>query len=175
MEAILLRTTPLSQRAEPSPLWFGTFPKRLTGRGTTRISRLGCGQRKRGCASRVPPSPGATARRTRGMLVVRATPPFLPLVRHGGGHGWKPGWKPGQHPFAPLAGRSLSPQGSLAGRPPDVQSRSRWMSVAACSFVTYLWLCAVERRLLPVGANPAQQLSLRLVAARADHGGNDMV
>ena len=28
-------------------------------------------------------------------------------------------------PFAPLAGRSLSPQGSLAGRPPDVQSRSR--------------------------------------------------
>ena len=35
--------------------------------------------------------------------------------------------------------------------------------------------CAVERRLLLAGANPAQQLSLRLVAARADHGGNNMV
>ena len=33
---------------------------------------------------------------------------------------------------------------------------------------------AVERRLLLAGANPAQQLSLRLVAARAGHGGNDM-
>ena len=27
MAAILLRTTPLSQRAEPSPLWYGTFPE----------------------------------------------------------------------------------------------------------------------------------------------------
>ena len=35
--------------------------------------------------------------------------------------------------------------------------------------------CAVERRLLLTGAKPVQQLSLRLVAARADHGGNDMV
>ena len=35
--------------------------------------------------------------------------------------------------------------------------------------------CAMERRLLPTGAKPVQQLSLRLVAARADHGGNDMV
>ena len=35
--------------------------------------------------------------------------------------------------------------------------------------------CAVERSLLLAGANPAQQLSLRLVAAKADHRGNDMV
>ena len=35
--------------------------------------------------------------------------------------------------------------------------------------------CAMERRLLPTGAKPVQQLSLRLVATRADHGGNDMV
>ena len=104
MEAILLRTTPFSQRAEPSPLWLETFTKRRIGRGTTRIFRLRCGQGKRGCASRVSPSPGVTARRTRGVLVVRATPQILPLVRHGGGHGWKPGWKPGRHPFAPLAG-----------------------------------------------------------------------
>ena len=35
--------------------------------------------------------------------------------------------------------------------------------------------CAVERRVFLAGANPAQQLSLRLVAARAGYGGNDMV
>ena len=34
--------------------------------------------------------------------------------------------------------------------------------------------CAVERRFLLAGANPAQQLSLRLVAARAVRGGNEM-
>ena len=34
--------------------------------------------------------------------------------------------------------------------------------------------CAMERRLLLTGAKPVQQLSLRLVAARAGHGGNDM-
>ena len=34
--------------------------------------------------------------------------------------------------------------------------------------------CAVERRAFLVGANPTQQLSLQLVAARAVHGGNDM-
>ena len=36
------------------------------------------------------------------------------------------------------------------------------------------WECAVERRFLLAGANPAQQLSLRLVAARAVYGGNDV-
>ena len=35
-------------------------------------------------------------------------------------------------------------------------------------------VCAVERRFLLVGAKPTQQLSLRLVAARAVHGGNKM-
>ena len=34
--------------------------------------------------------------------------------------------------------------------------------------------CAVERRFLLAGVNPAHQLSLRVVAARAVHGGNDM-
>ncbi len=34
--------------------------------------------------------------------------------------------------------------------------------------------CAVERRFLLAGANPAQQLSLRLVAARAVRGGNEV-
>ena len=35
--------------------------------------------------------------------------------------------------------------------------------------------CAVERQFSLAGAKPARQLSLRLVAAGADHGGNDMV
>ncbi len=34
--------------------------------------------------------------------------------------------------------------------------------------------CAVERRVILVGANPTQHLSLRLVAARAVYGGNDV-
>ncbi len=47
-------TTPLSQRAEPSPLWLRILPKRRIRRGTTRISRVRCGKAKRDCASRVP-------------------------------------------------------------------------------------------------------------------------
>ena len=35
--------------------------------------------------------------------------------------------------------------------------------------------CAVERRFPVAGANPAQHLSLRLVAALAYDGGNDMI
>ena len=34
--------------------------------------------------------------------------------------------------------------------------------------------CAVERRVIPVGANPTQPLSLRLEAARAVYGGNEV-
>ena len=71
--------TLFSQRAEPSPSWFGIFPKRGIGRGTTSISRVLCDKAKRGRASRVPPRP---ARRTRGLLVEGATPLFWTLVRH---------------------------------------------------------------------------------------------
>gem|GEM_PF-4623541 len=35
--------------------------------------------------------------------------------------------------------------------------------------------CAVERRFSVAGANPAQHLSLRLVAALAYYGGNEMI
>ena len=73
---LLTTTTPFSQRADPPPLWFGTFPKRRMGRGITRIFRVPCDKAKRGCASRVPLPPGATARRTRGVLVEGATPLF---------------------------------------------------------------------------------------------------
>ncbi len=38
-----------------------------------------------------------------------------------------------------------------------------------------LWPCAVERRFPVAGANPAQHLSLRLVAALAYYGGNEMI
>ena len=69
-------TTLFSQTAEPSPLSFETFPKRRMGRGITQISRVPSETAKRGGASRVPPSPGATARRTRGVQVEGAPPPF---------------------------------------------------------------------------------------------------
>ena len=85
---LLTTTTLLSQRAEHSRLWLETFPKHLIRRGTTRIFRVLCDKAKRGCASRVPPSPGAAARRTRGVLVVGATPLFWPLMRHGAGAGY---------------------------------------------------------------------------------------
>ena len=75
-DMLLTTTTPFSQRARPSPLWSGTFPKRRMGRGIIRISNVRCDKAKRGGASRVPPSPGATARRTRGVLVEGATPLF---------------------------------------------------------------------------------------------------
>ena len=111
METILLPTTPFSQRAKPSPLWFGTFPKRRIRRGTTRISRVGCEKAKRGCASRVPLSPGETARRTRGVLVERATPPFSALVRHKGGARVEARVETRAAPFCPpFGGGSLSPQ-----------------------------------------------------------------
>ena len=69
-------TTLFSQRAEPSPLSFWTFPKRLMGRGITWISRVLSETAKRGGASRVSPSPGAMARRTRGVQVEGATSLF---------------------------------------------------------------------------------------------------
>ncbi len=99
-DMILTPTTLFSQRAEPLAVVVGDFPKRRIGSGTTRISRVRCDKAKRGWASRVPPSHGATARRTGGVTVVRATPPFWPLVRHGGG---QRGTGVGT-PLVPLAG-----------------------------------------------------------------------
>ena len=57
---MLLTTTPLlSQRAEPWLVWFRLCRKTRIGRGTTSIFRFRCDKAKRGCASHVPPSPGA--------------------------------------------------------------------------------------------------------------------
>ena len=80
---IVTPTTLFSQRAEPAPLWLSASLKRCIRRGTTRISRVLCGKRSE-AGPRVSPFPGLTARRTGGVLVVRATPMFWPLVRHGG-------------------------------------------------------------------------------------------
>ena len=105
-DMIVTPTTPFSQRAEPAPLWFGTFPKCRIKRGTTRIPRVDCGKADRGCASRVPLPPGVTPRRTGGVLVVRATPWFLPLVRHERRERWTGLWPP----FPSPRRGSLSPQ-----------------------------------------------------------------
>ena len=82
---LLTTTTLFSQGVEPSPLWLETFAKHRIRGGRTSIFRVRCETAKRGCASRVPLPPGAAARRTRGVLVEGATPPFWPLVRRGGG------------------------------------------------------------------------------------------
>ena len=110
---LLTTITPLSQRAEPSPLWFGTFPKRRIRRRTTGVSRVRCGKAKRGCASRVPPSPGATARRTRGVLVEGATPPLLPLVRRGGDQRGTGVRTPFDPPCGEVAPSTVIPAGRL--------------------------------------------------------------
>lgn len=102
---ILPPATPFSQRAEPAPLWFATYPKSRTGRGTRQMSRAGCGTAKRGCASRVPLPRAWAAWRTGGVLVEGAPPPFAALVRHRRGVSGHPRWHPLPPPFR--GGRSL--------------------------------------------------------------------
>ena len=52
--------------------------------------------------------------------------------------------------------------------------RPGFVRLLASHAYAYWGACAVERRFLLVGAKPTQQLSFRLVAARAVHGGNNM-
>ena len=111
--SLFSRTTLLSQRAEPSPLWWGTSPKHRIRRGTTRISLVGCGKAKRGCASRIPPSPDPTARRTRRVLVEGATPLFWPLVRHRRGVAGARHSSPFPPPLFGVAPSTVIPAGRL--------------------------------------------------------------
>ncbi len=104
-DMILTTTTLISQRAEPTPLWSGLSRNAASDAGRHGFLAT-VAEKQSEAAPRVSPSPSATARRTRGVLVVRATPPFWPLVRHGGGK--RVTGK--TTPFPPLAGRSLSPQ-----------------------------------------------------------------
>ena len=79
----------------------------------------------------------------------------------------------------PQPGRGSTVSAALAGRVgPPVERGSARVSGYLFSLpvgLARISQCAMERRLLLTGAKPVQQLSLRLVAARADHGGNDMV
>ena len=123
MAAILLRTTPLSQRAEPSPSWYGTFPKRRIRRGTTGISRVRCGKAKRGCASRVPRSLGVTAAPHERGAGGESDPPIL-------GRWCTTGADKGGGPLPPLrGGRSLHSdpwrEGHQAGQEAGAGQRRR--------------------------------------------------
>ena len=73
-------------------------------------------QNERGCAPRVPSSPGASVRRTRGVLVEGATPPFWTLVRH---RRALTGARSGARLTPASGGRSLhsDPCGKASGRP----------------------------------------------------------
>ena len=79
---LLTTKTLLSQRAQPSLLWWSLYLEIRVGHGLAWIPRLLFDKAERGCAPRVPSAPGASVRRTRGVLVEGATPPFCPLVRH---------------------------------------------------------------------------------------------
>ena len=58
--------------------------------------------------------------------------------------------------------------------PELVKRMARQCRLTAEDFCKRLISCAMVRRFSLAGANPAQQLRLRLVAARAVYGGNDM-
>ena len=115
-------TTLFSQRATPRRCGFGIFQKRRIRRGTTRISRVRCDKARRGYDSRVPPSPGAVARRTRGVLVEGATPRFLALVRHRGGVSGPPFGPPLTPPLGGVAPYTVIPAGRPSSR---LRSRQR--------------------------------------------------
>ena len=78
----LTTTTLFSQRAQPSLLWWSLYLEIRVGHGLAWTPRLLFDKAERGCAPRVPSSPGASVRRTRGVLVEGATPLFWTLVRH---------------------------------------------------------------------------------------------
>ena len=105
----LTTTTLLSQRAQPSLLWWSLYLEIRVGHGLARIPRLLFDKAERGFASRVPSPPGASVRRTRGVLVEGAT---LPL-------------------------RGVAPSLVIpAGRLPGVEKGLWRLSVSPCSFVT---------------------------------------
>ena len=104
-DMILIRTTPLSQRAEPLAVVVWDFPE--TPHQTRDKTDFPRPLRKSEARLRLACPPlawrnGAPHERGAG----GESDPFWPLVRHGGG---QRGTGVGT-PFAPLAGRSLSPQ-----------------------------------------------------------------
>ena len=95
------------------------------------------------------PSPGVTACRTRGVLVVRATPSFLPLVRHRGGVS-SPPFGP---PFTPLlrGGRSLhtDPCGKATKPMRKPSTKILVDSDAAVGTGHVAWACFPNRAAIP--------------------------
>ena len=87
---LLTTATLLSQRAEPSPFWSRQCLETRIGRGLARIPRVLCGKVQCVADPARPALHGASWRHTGGVLVVRATPQFLALVRHRGGVGGPP-------------------------------------------------------------------------------------
>ena len=69
-------------KGAPSLLWSGLCLESLIGSGLARNPRVGCDDRG-GAAAGVSPARRGAAQE--GEEVVRATPTFWPLVRHGGG------------------------------------------------------------------------------------------
>ena len=82
-------TTLLSRRAEPSPLWFETFPKGRIRRGKTRISRIRYGKTMRVCALRVPPFVRRNRAPHERAAGGESDPGFSPLVRRTGEFKWR--------------------------------------------------------------------------------------
>ena len=72
-------------------------------------------------------------------------------------------------------GHPLTPPGPLAAQertdPAQFRPGAQW---SASRFATPSLPCAVERRCVPAGANPARQLSLQPEAVGAVQGGNEM-
>ena len=121
---------------DPPPLWSRAYAKRRTGCGTARISPLCCGKAKRGCASRVPTSPGTAAWRTGGVLVVGATPIFWPLMRHERGQG-RTG---ARTPYPPLFG--VAPTISDPCRKAEMETWSQviLVNLALAAVALRVWL-----------------------------------
>ena len=67
----------------------------------------------RGCASRVPLPAGAAARRTRGVLVEGATPPFWTLVRHRASVNRRTQWRTINTRLGGVAPSTVIPAGRL--------------------------------------------------------------
>ena len=117
-------TTLLSQRAESSPSWLRVLPKRGIGRGITSIFRVLCDKAKRGCASHVPLSPGAPARRTTGVLVEGATPPFLDAGASSASVNRRTQWRTINTRLGGVAPSTVIPAGRPSSRPRSRQRKS---------------------------------------------------
>jgi len=87
---------------ESSLLWSGPCLESLIGSGLARIPRVGCDKVKRGCASRVPASHGASWRRTGGGGSGESDPPIFGAGAPPGRGKW-PTLKPTSFP-PPLLG-----------------------------------------------------------------------